>query len=281
MTGRTASVGEQLRSWRHRRRFSQLDLACEAGISTRHLSFLETGRSTPSRDMVLHLAEQLDVPLRDRNALLLAAGFAPLYAERSLDDPEMRFALGAVKRLLRAHEPFPALAVDRHWTLIAANRAIEPLLVGVSPALLQPPLNVLRLGLHPDGIARRIMNFHEWREHLLSRLRRQVESSADPVLTALLQELSSYPERGVGPSSDHAENPEIAVPLRLTTDMGVLSFLSTTMVFGAPLDVTLSELAIEIFLPADAHSDQVMRRLVADLEAGTGCEAETADGDRR
>jgi transcriptional regulator with XRE-family HTH domain len=266
-----------LRSWRHRRRFSQLDLACDAGISTRHLSFLETGRSAPSRDMVLHLAERLDVPLRDRNALLLAAGFAPTYPERPLDDPEMRFALGAVQRVLHAHEPFPALAVDRRWTLVAANRAIEPLLLGVSADLLRPPVNVLRLGLHPDGIARRIANLREWREHLLSKLRRQIESSADPVQIELLQELSGYPQGAGGPSSDRAGNPEIAVPLRLTTEMGVLSFLSTTMVFGAPLDVTLSELAIEIFLPADSQSDKAMRHLLANFGAGIDREIETAD----
>jgi transcriptional regulator with XRE-family HTH domain len=280
MAERTQSVGERLRSWRLRRRFSQLDLACEAGISTRHLSFLETGRSTPSRDMVLHLAERLDVPLRDRNVLLLAAGFAPMYPERSFDDPEMQFALAAVKKVLRAHEPFPALAVDRHWTLVAANSAIAPLLAGVSPPLLQPPVNALRLGLHPDGLAPRIANFPEWREHLLSRLRRQIESSADAKLAGLLQELASYPRRGGDPPSERQRQAEIAVPLRLSTEMGVLSFLSTTMVFGAPLDVTLSELAIEIFLPADSDSEKAMRRLLANLDGGSR-QIETVAGARR
>jgi transcriptional regulator with XRE-family HTH domain len=259
MLNSTGQIGDLLKHWRQKRRFSQLDLACEAGISTRHLSFLETGRSTPSREMLLNLAEQLEVPLRERNALLLAAGFAPLYPQRSLESPEMSFALAAVKHVLKAHEPFPALAIDRYWNLIDANRALAPLMSSVSAALLAPPVNVMKLALHPDGIARRIVNFDEWREHLLARLRHQIDSTADPQIGALLEELLRYPpgrtSHGAPPTAG------IAVPLRLSTDAGVLSFLSTTMVFGAPLDVTLSELAIEVFLPADPQTSAALTRL--------------------
>src|SRR6266545_5885519 len=194
MTGvQTQPVGNLLRKWRERRRLSQLDLACEAEISTRHLSFLETGRSLPSREMVLRLAERLDVPLRERNALLVAAGYAPAFPERQLDDPALQSARKAVDLVLAGHEPYPALAVDRHWTLIASNNAIPPLLAGVDAALLQPPVNVLRLSLHPAGLAPRTANLPEWRAHLLARLRHQIDLSADPVLVELMRELSGYP----------------------------------------------------------------------------------------
>ena len=243
---------------------SQLDLACEAEISTRHLSFLETGRAMPSRDMVLHLAERLDVPLRERNALLLAAGFAPVFPERSLESPALRPAREAVDRLLAAHEPYPALAVDRHWTLVAANKAIAPLLTGAASWLLSPPVNVLRLSLHPEGLAPRIANLGEWRKHLLHRLQLQVTATADPVLTDLLNELSGYPGSASAQLGAEQEEAAIAVPLRLATDAGILSFLSTTMVFGTPLDVTLSELAIETFLPADPATALALRNLTTD-----------------
>src|SRR5499426_4537715 len=183
MTGvQTQPVGNLLRKWRERRRLSQLDLACEAEISTRHLSFLETGRSLPSREMVLRLAEQLEVPLRERNVLLIAAGYAPAFPERPLGDPALQSARKAVDLVLAGHEPYPALAIDRHWTLVAANGAVNRLLAGVAAELLAPPINVLRLSLHPDGLAPRIANLAEWRQHLLERLRRQVDVSADPVL---------------------------------------------------------------------------------------------------
>ena len=238
---------------------SQLDLACEAEISTRHLSFVETGRATPSREMVLHLAERLQVPLRERNALLLAAGFAPVYSERSLESPALRPAREAVERLLTAHEPYPALAVDRHWTLLFANKAVLPLLVGAAPWLLEPPVNVLRLSLHPEGLAPRIINLGEWRGHLLDRLRRQVEASADPVLVDLLAELSAYPDAGQDSPEPESREAVIAVPLWLATPRGPLCFLSTTLVFGTPLDVTLAELALETFLPADARTAAALR----------------------
>ncbi|GGF38224.1 transcriptional regulator [Aliidongia dinghuensis] len=256
-------VGDHIREWRQRRRLSQLDLACEADISTRHLSFLETGRARPSREMVLHLAERLDIPLRERNLLLVAAGFAPIFAERALDDPALAAARRAVDLVLAGHEPYPALAVDRHWTLVAANAAVGRLLAGVDPAQLAPPLNVLRLSLHPAGLAPRILNLREWRDHLLDRLRRQVELTADPVLVALMDELKAYPvppAPGPRPANDQ-DQPGVVVPFRLETAAGPLDLFSTTTIFGTPIDVTLSELAIEAFYPADAASAERLRLL--------------------
>jgi transcriptional regulator with XRE-family HTH domain len=189
----TQGVGKLLREWRQRRRLSQLDLAAEAEISSKHLSFVESGRALPSREMLLHLAEQLAIPLRERNVLLVAAGYAPVFAECSLDDPALQAARKAVELVLAGHEPYPALAIDRHWTMIAANRAIAPLLAGVDRALLEPPVNVLRLSLHPAGLAPRIANLAAWRAHLLARLRRQIELTADVQLIGLQGELSAYP----------------------------------------------------------------------------------------
>lgn len=260
------SPGALLREWRQRRRLSQLALALRADVSQRHLSFLESGRTRPSREMVLHLAEQLELPLRERNRLLLAAGFAPAFAERALDDPALHAARAAVELVLRGHEPYPALVVDRHWTLVSANGALAPLVAGVAPALLQPPVNVLRLSLHADGLAPRVENLAEWRVHLLDRLRRQVDASGDAVLLELLTELSGYPRpelrRGAAPISTLAHG-GVLVPLRLATDAGVLSLISTTTVFGTAVEVTLSELTLECFYPADAASAALLRNLVA------------------
>jgi transcriptional regulator with XRE-family HTH domain len=254
----TQPVGSLLRKWRERRRLSQLDLACEAEISTRHLSFLETGRSAPSRDMVLRLAEYLDVPLRERNALLVAAGYAPAFPERPLDDPALQAARKAVDLVLAGHEPYPAIAIDRHWTLIASNNAVLPFMAGADPSLLNPPVNVLRLSLHPAGLAPRIANLAEWRLHLLARLRRQVEVTADPVLEELFNELSGYPSPGEG-AGENEEYAAVAVPFRLVTEQGILSFISATTVFGTPVDITLSELALESFFPADAATARALR----------------------
>jgi len=242
--------GELIRDWRQRRRMSQLDLACEAEISTRHLSFLETGRSAPSREMVLHLCEHLETPLRERNRLLLAAGYAPALPVRAMDDPDLGPARAAVERLLKAHEPYPALAVDRGWNLISANSAVAPLIAGAAPALLAAPVNVLRLSLHPEGLAPRIENLGQWRSHLLHRLRRQISEIGDRGLAELYEELAAYPAPPPVDAPHRAED-LLAVPLVLRGEHGLLSFWSTTLVFGAPLDVTLSELALETFLPAD------------------------------
>ncbi len=255
-------VGELLREWRQRRRMSQLLLATEADISTRHLSFVESGRSLPSREMVMHLAEQLDVPLRERNTLLVAAGYAPLFRERSLADPQLACAREAVELVLRAHEPYPALAVDRHWNIVATNRALAPLVAGVSPQLLEAPANALRLSLHPQGIAPRIVNWHAWRAHLLMRLQRQIDASGDAALAALRTELAAFPAPAgmeAQADADSAEPNPIVVPLRIRTELGVLSFFSTTTVFGTPVDITLSELAIEAFFPADPATADILR----------------------
>jgi transcriptional regulator with XRE-family HTH domain len=241
-----------------RRRLSQLDLATEAEISTRHLSFLETGRALPSRDMVLHLAERLEVPLRERNLLLVAAGYAPIFQERSIDDPELKAARETMDLLLAAHAPNPAIAIDRHWTLIAANRSVATLLAGIEEELLKPPVNVLRLSLHPNGLAPRIVNLAEWRAHLLERLRRQIDVSADAVLIELLKELRTYPAPA---SAGRANGVEVVVPLRLRAGDRVLSFLSTTTVFGTPVEITLSELALESFFPVDAETAEALREL--------------------
>jgi transcriptional regulator with XRE-family HTH domain len=257
------SIGDHLRTWRQRRRLSQLDLASEASISTRHLSFVESGRSQPSRDMVLHLAERLEVPLRDRNVLLVSAGFAPVFPERGLEDPQLDAARRAIDLVLKGHEPYPALAVDRHWHLVTANSAVERLLAGAAPSLLRPPINVLRLSLHPDGLAPRIANLAEWRQHLIERLRRQVDMSADPVLAALLEELRGYPcpaRPGRPQARWNGDFGGVLVPFQLLSEAGLLSFFSTTTVFGTPIDITLSELALEAFFPADAATADMLAR---------------------
>jgi transcriptional regulator with XRE-family HTH domain len=246
------SAGGMIREWRQRRHMSQLDLALEAEISQRHLSFVESGRAKPSREMALHIAERLGMPLRQRNRLLLAAGYAPSFGERKLDDPALKPALDAVELVLRAHEPNPAIAVDRYWNLVLANRAIEPFLAAVSDnGLLQPPINVLRLSLHPQGLAPRIANLAEWRAHLLERLAQLNDLHADPALAALEKELRGYPGGVTTRPVANDAGAAIAVPLKLKVGETVLSFISTITVFGTPLDVTLSELAVESFFPAD------------------------------
>ncbi|HZU88335.1 MAG TPA: helix-turn-helix transcriptional regulator [Stellaceae bacterium] len=262
---RRPQIGDHLRAWRQRRRMSQLDLACEANVSTRHLSFIETGRAQPSRDMILHLAERLEIPLRERNLWLVAAGYAPLFPERSLDDPTLAAARHAVDLVLTGHEPYPALAVDRHWNLVAANRAVGRLIAGIAPPLLQPPVNVLRLALHPEGLAPRTVNLAEWRAHLLARLQRQIELTADRQLLALSEELARYPApRQTGrPAMTGRDAAAVAVPLRLRVGEHVLAFFSTITVFGTPLDITLSELALESFFPADAATAEILRAAAA------------------
>ena len=251
----TQTIGEHLHEWRQRRRRSQLDLALDTEISPRHLSFVETGRSQPSRDMVLRLTAELDIPLRERNALLLIAGYAPVFPERSQNDVALAQARNAIDTLLKAHEPFPALAVDRYWNLVSANASGTRLLAGIAEHLLKPPVNVLRASLHPEGAAPRIVNLGEWKVHVLHRLRKQFEASADPVLVELIEELRAYP----APSAKPADPSALAVPLIVRSPRGEMAFLSTTLLFGSPLDVRLSELAIEIFLPADAATVERLR----------------------
>ncbi len=258
------SFGDVLREWRGRRRLSQLDLAVAAEISQRHLSFVESGRAKPSREMVLRLAEHLAIPLRERNILFMAAGYAPLYRQRKFDQSELEAARNAVELILKGHQPNPALAVDRHWNLVTANRAATHLMSGVAAPLLQPPVNVLRLSLHPDGLAARIANFREWRAHVLARLSQVVEKSGDTVILALIEELRAYPAPvGAAPPKpvDAAALGGIAIPFELSIESGPLRFLSTTTVFGTALDISLSELAIESFFPADEETSAMIAKL--------------------
>jgi transcriptional regulator with XRE-family HTH domain len=258
------TVGDLIREWRTRRHMSQLDLASEAGISQRHLSFLESGRAVPSREMVIRLAEGLDIPLRHRNRILLAAGFAPQYSERQLADPLLSPAMEAVRLVLKGHEPYPAFAVDVRWNMIVANDMVAPFLTSIEDArLLEPPINVLRLCLHPKGLAPQIGNLAEWKAHLLERLRRQNDAFADPELERLEDELRGYPGGVSHTRAIQKESTAIAHVLRLRMGNEVLSFISTITTFGTPLDVTLSELAIECFFPADERTRAALGQLTA------------------
>ncbi|MGH2894461.1 MAG: helix-turn-helix domain-containing protein [Solirubrobacteraceae bacterium] len=256
-------VGPLLRDWRQRRRMSQMELALEAGVSTRHLSFVETGRSRPSAEMVLHLADRLDVPLRERNELLLAAGFAPQYSARDFDDPALREVRDAVSRVLAAHEPYPAIAVDRYWNLVASNEALGPLLEGVAPELLVPPVNTIRLALHPDGVAPRILNLGEYRADLVERVDRAARLTGDPTLAELHEEMLGYPGPEARAVSGGRAVSAVTVGLRLApapgSDAPELSFFSTITTFGTAVDVTVSELAVEAFFPADADTAAYLR----------------------
>lgn len=246
------AIGELLRDWRRRRRLSQFDLSLEAAVSSRHLSFVETGRSKPSRELVLHLAEQLDVPLRERNTLLLAAGYAPTYSETPLEADVMEPARQALSSILTGHAPYPAMVVDGRWDLVAANDpAIGLLSESVATHLMEPPINVLRACLHPDGAAPRIVNLFDYGAHILTRLHRQALLSGDSALSDLHDELASYP--GVEPAVSAAvEAAELLFsPLRLRSGEHELLLFSTLATFGTALDVTLSELAIESFFPGD------------------------------
>jgi transcriptional regulator with XRE-family HTH domain len=255
------NVGGLLKDWRQRRRLSQLELSVEADVSARHLSFVETGRSRPSRELVLHLAEHLDVPLRERNALLLAAGYSPAYRQTPLEAAEMVPVRDALDKILAGHEPYPAVIVDRHWNLVSANKpALAILTDGVAPDLLTPPPNALRVSLHPGGLAPRIVNLGEWSAHLMARLHRQLMASGDAELATLYEELRQYP----GVVEDHAASAEPAamlfVPLVLRTPAGQeLHFFSTLATFGTAVDITVAELAIESFFPADDATAQALR----------------------
>jgi transcriptional regulator with XRE-family HTH domain len=253
--GAGVAVGELLREWRDRRNVSQLRLASESAVSTRHLSFIETGRARPSREMVLHLADRLEVPLRERNVLLLAAGYAPAYGERPLESGEMAPVRSALERFLSAHEPYPALVVDRHWNILRTNEALNVFTDAVAPELLEPPANAIRATLHPAGLAPRILNLDEWSAHLVHRLRRELALTGDAVLEGLLAEVLEYP--GVQAEPPHGEAlaaGEILLPLQFLHGERRLSFFGTVTTFGTPADVTLAELALEAFYPADAET---------------------------
>jgi transcriptional regulator with XRE-family HTH domain len=237
-----------LREWREQRRLSQLDLAIQADISTRHLSFVETGRARPTAPMILRLSEHLDVPLRERNRLLLAGGYAPTYAERGLDEPELDHVRAALRQVLTSHEPYPALVIDRCWNLIEANSGATRLITSCAPFLLEAPVNVLRLSLHPDGLAPRITNLAQWRGHLLSQAEHRFEATRDPRLAELLAELRGY-------ALDDRDPPTaggVLVPLRLAVDGIELSFFSLAARVETATDITVEELSIESFYPADA-----------------------------
>ncbi|MFF5183374.1 helix-turn-helix domain-containing protein [Streptomyces sp. NPDC000345] len=245
-------VGPLLRAWRERRRVSQLELALRAGSSARHISFVETGRSRPSEEMVLRLAEHLEVPVRERNALLLAAGHAPHYAQTPLDDPALDVLRTGLERLIQGYEPYPALVVDARYDVVAANRGIAMLLEGVPESLLAPPLNAMRLTLHPRGLAPRIRNLPEWRGHLLAQMERQIALHRSAPLRALYEEVAAYPvPEYTGDGEPDGPVPHFALPMRIEHDGRTLSFISSISTFNTPLDVTVAELAIETFLPAD------------------------------
>ncbi|MEU8618448.1 helix-turn-helix transcriptional regulator [Streptomyces sp. NPDC048623] len=257
-------VGPLLRGWREQRRLSQLELALRADSSARHISFIETGRSRPSEEMILRLAEHLDVPVRDRNSLLLAGGYAPRYAESALDAPELETLREGIERLLQGYEPFPALVVDGSYTVVAANRGIQLLLAGLPEHLLTPPLNAMRITLHPEGLAPRIRNLREWRGHLLAQMERQIGLARSQALRALYEEVAAYPLPDAGVADpDDREDPEpypyFALPLRIEHDGRVLSFVSSISTFNTPMDVTVAELAIETMLPADPATAAYLR----------------------
>lgn len=256
------SVGGLLRDWRVRRRRSQLDLSIDVGVSTRHLSFVETGRSKPSPELVLAIAEQLDVPLRERNTLLLAAGFAPRYTETSIDDPALAMAKASVQRMLDAHDPYPGVVIDRQWNIVLTNGAAGALTATVPEALTGPPLNVFRVCLHPDGLAAITLNFDDWATYLLRQLRRAIMLTADDALVALDREVRAYPNVAQLPGSPQInewDDPPLLVPVRLQLGAHVVSLFTTLTMFGTPRDVTLDELAVELFFPADDASEAILR----------------------
>lgn len=258
---RLSRIGVLLRDWRQRRRLSQLDLSLAAGTSARHLSYVETGRAEPSRGMVLRLCETLDIPLRERNTLLLAAGYAPEYRESSLDDAGLAAVRSALDTMLTTHEPYPAVVVDRHWDVVTGNHAMGVLMRGIPDHLLGPRPNVYRLVLHPEGLSRHLVNAAQVREAFLERLAAQVDATGDARLRALREEISAYPAADSGERTDAPETGPFQVPLRIRTPMGELSMFSTMATFGAPADVTLSELAIEFFYPLDEFTATTLRGL--------------------
>jgi len=263
VTATAPEVGTLLREWRERRRLSQLELSNLAGVSTRHLSFVETGRSRPTAVMIERLAGHLDVPLRERNRLLLAGGYAPVHPEHRLDEPELAAIREALAVVLAAHLPHPALLLNRWWDLVDANAAVSALLDGVDAALLEPPVNVLRLSLHPRGLAPRIVNLGQWRAHLLEQLRRRIGQTADPKLVELEAELTGYPTDTPPhlPPAPPITVSDVVLPLRLRSPAGELSFFSIAAHVGTATDVTVEELVLEAFYPADSATAAALRGL--------------------
>jgi transcriptional regulator with XRE-family HTH domain len=260
-------VGPLLRAWREQRRVSQLELALRADSSARHISFIETGRSRPSEEMVLRLAEHLDIPVRERNALLLAAGYAPHYPETPLDDPALDALREGMERLIQGYEPYPALVVDAMYNVVAANRGILMLLDGIPESLLAPPLNAMRLTLHPQGLASRIRNLTEWRGHLLDQMQRQIALHRSEPLRALYEEVAAYPVPEAASDASEGQPAEsvayFALPLRIEHEGRTLSFISSISTFNTPMDVTVAELAIETLLPADPATVKYLHSLMS------------------
>ncbi|MGY0019769.1 helix-turn-helix domain-containing protein [Streptomyces sp. cg35] len=255
-----SEVGRLLRGWREQRRVSQLELALRADSSARHISFVETGRSRPSEELVLRLAEHLDVPMRERNALLLAAGYAPRFTQTPLDDPSMGALREGLERLLRGYEPYPALIVDATYTVVSANQGLAALLASLPEELLVPPLNAMRLTLHPRGLAPRIRNLREWRGHLLAQMERQIALARSEALRELYEEVAAYPVPPDAGGAEPAEPvPYFALPMVIEHDGHVLSFVSSISTFNTPMDVTVAELAIETLLPADPATAKYLR----------------------
>ncbi len=267
------SVGELLRDWRSRRRRSQMDLALDVGVSTRHLSYIETGRARPSAAMLDALAGSLEVPLRERNRLLLAAGYAPRYAARTLDEASMQPVRAALQQLLAAHAPNPGLVLDRHWNVVMANPPAMALAALLPPALLQPVFNVFRASLHPQGLAAYTENFADWASYLLRALRRAIASSGDGGLQQLQDEVLAYPDVAALASAmpvDASSEPPLLVPCVLRLPQGRLAMFTTLTTFGTPRDITLDELCVELFYPADASSAALLQALHAAPANGAG-----------
>jgi transcriptional regulator with XRE-family HTH domain len=256
------SVGTLMREWRTRRRRSQLDLSLDVGVSTRHLSFVETGRSRPSPELVLAVAEHLDVPLRERNRMLLAAGFAPRYSQRGLDDESMARVRDSLQQMLDAHDPYPGVVIDRQWNILLANQAAQAFTRDLPAHVTQPTVNVFRVCLHPNGLAARTLNFEDWSAYLLRQIRRTIELTGDAALEALEQEVLAYPNVAGRPSvtdTGERDDPPLLVPFRLAADGTELSLFTTLTMFGTPRDVTLEELCVELFFPADEATETVLR----------------------
>jgi transcriptional regulator with XRE-family HTH domain len=256
------SIGDHLRGWRERRHLSQLELSLRAEVSARHLSFVETGRAAPGRELILRLGEELQIPLRERNTLLVAAGFAPIFQQRRFDHPSLDSVRTILDLALENQKPFPAYVIDRHWTVVASNAAVPALYEGIAPELVRPPINVIRLMLDPRGMAPRIVNFAAWRSHLLAQVRRQLSLTADPMLESLLREALAFPTGNMN-DDGHAPIEGPAMLLRVETRLGRLSFLGATTVFGTPADVTLEEIALEMLYPADVFTDKTVRAAAA------------------